>query len=217
MEPLPVAPGLPGRLARARRAVRRAVLRRRRLLAAVLTAVAGAAGLQAVTAPPPATVTVAVAARDLPAGAVLGAEDLVAVEFAPGSVPDDLAEDAVGRMLAGPLRRGEPVADVRLVGPDLAAGRPGLVATPVRLPDAAMVALLEVGDLIDLVAADPQAGTAQVLATDLPVLAIPGDLGADATAGLPGRLVVVGAAAADVAPLAREAVRSFLTFTWANR
>lgn len=217
MDRLLEAPAPPGRLTRTHRAVRRAVLRRRRPLAAALTALAAAAGLQAVTAPPPATVTVAVAARDLPAGAVLGPGDLVPREFVPGSVPDDLAEDAVGRMLAGPLSRGEPLTAVRLVGPGLVTGRPDLVATPVRLPDADMVALLEVGDRVDLVAADPRSGTAEVLAAGVTVLAVPGDLEGAASSGLPGRLVVVGASLQDVAPLAEAGVRAVVTFTWATR
>lgn len=208
-------PATRDRLTGARRRLRRAVLRRRRLLAALLTAVAVAAGLHAVAAPPPATVTVAVAARDLPAGAVLGADDLVPADFAPASVPDDLADDAVGRTLAAPLRRGEPVTAVRLVGPLLTDGSPGLVATPVRLPDAGMVGLLEVGDRIDLVAADPQTGGADVVATDLPVLALPHD-DSGATSGLPGRLVVVGAPGEEVGPIAAAAVRTFVTFTWSD-
>ena len=68
---------------------RRRVLRRRRLLAAVLTAVAVAAGLTATARPPAPTVTVVVAARDLPAGQVLSADDLARVAFAPVSVPAD--------------------------------------------------------------------------------------------------------------------------------
>jgi Flp pilus assembly protein CpaB len=204
------------RLAGVRRRLRHAVLRRRRLLAALLTAVAVAAGLHSVAAPPPATVRVSVAARDLPAGEILSADDLVRADFAPGSVPDDLAGDAVGRTLAAPLRRGEPVTAVRLVGPLLTDGTPGLVATPVRLPDSGMVALLEVGDRIDLVAADPQAGDAEVVASDLPVLALPHDDEASAAAGLPGRLVVVGATPEEVGPIAAAAVRAFVTYTWSG-
>src|SRR4051794_23064350 len=98
------------------RPVRRAVLARRRLLAAALTAVAVASGIRAVAAPPAAAVPVRVAARDLPAGMVLAAGDLRTTGFAPASVPDGLSVDAVGRTLAAPLRAGEPVTDVRLVG-----------------------------------------------------------------------------------------------------
>ena len=204
------------RVSRAVGSVRRAVLRRRRLLAAVLTAVAVAAGLHAVTAPPPATVSVLVAARDLPAGAELSGEDLVDAGFAPGTAPDDLVADPAGRMLAAPLRRGEPVTDVRLVGPDLTDGLVGVTATPVRLPDAGMVDLLRVGDRIDLVAADPRGTGAETVARDVPVLAIPAADGADGASGLPGRLVVLGLDSQSVRVTAASAVGAVVTFTWAT-
>lgn len=201
------------RLAAIVRPVRRAVLARRRLLAAVLTAVAVAAGIHAAASPPPAEVPVRVAARDLPAGVVLGADDLRTVGFAPGSVPDGLAVDAAGRTLAAPLRAGEPVTDLRLVGPALTDGYPGLAAVPVRLPDAGMVDLLRVGDRVDLVSADPQGAAAEVVATDVPVLAIPAATD-DGGSGLPGRLVVVGAVPADVARIADASVRTFVTLAF---
>ena len=220
--PLGPTGALPARdpLSRARdaaRTVRRAVLRRRRLLAAALTAVAAAAGLHAVAAPPGPTTRVVVAAHDLPAGAVLTPRDLAAVDLAPDTVPRDVVDDPVGRILAGPVRAGEPVTDVRLVGPDLVAGLPDLVAAPVRLPDAAMVDLLRVGDRIDLVAADPQRGTSQVVAAGVPVLALPTTAEAIGASALPGSLVVVGVGEGDVGPLAQASVRSLVTFTWSSR
>jgi len=199
------------------RPVRRAILRRRRLIAALLTGIAVAAGVHAVAAPAPPTEPVLVAARDLPAGAEIGTADLETVRFAPGSAPHGLADDPVGQVLAAPLRRGEPVTDVRLVGPELTVGQPGLVAVPVRLPDPGMVALLDVGDRIDLVATDPQAGGASVVAADVPVLAIPSADDQASATGLSGRLVVVGAEDHQVAPLSDATVRSFVTFTWPGR
>ncbi len=196
------------------RSVRRLVLRRRRAIAALLTAIAVAAGLQAVAGPAPETVPVLVAARDLPAGAELAEGDFRTVRFAPDSQPDGVVTDPVGQVLAAPLRSGEPVTDVRLVGPELTTGQPGLVAVPVRLPDPGMVALLDVGDRIDLVATDPQEGGAGMVAGDVPVLAIPAADDQAAASGLPGRLVVVGADVSQVEPLAAAAVRSFVTFTW---
>ncbi|MET0788545.1 MAG: SAF domain-containing protein [Cellulomonas sp.] len=205
------------RLRRLLTSVRRAVLRRRRVLAAALTAVAVAAGLHSVTAPPPPRIDVLVAARDLPGGTVLGPGDLTSAPFAPGSVPDDLATSTAGRTLAAPLRRGEPVTDVRLVGPGLADGHPGLTAVPVRLPDAGMVGLLAAGDRIDLVAADPEGSGARVVAGGVPVLAVPGAPTDAASDGVTGRLVVVGAAdQSEVTRIADAAVRDFLTFTFAR-
>jgi Flp pilus assembly protein CpaB len=193
------------------RAVRRALLARRRLLAAVLTAVAVASGIHAAAAPPPTAVDVAVAARDLPAGTVLGPGDLRTVGFAPGSVPAGASYYALGRTLAAPLRAGEPVTDVRVVGPALTEGYPGLTAVPVRLPDAAMVDLLRVGDRVDLVSADPQGSGASVVATDVPVLAVPAVATDTGATGLPGRLVVIGADPAEVSRIADASVRTFLT------
>lgn len=210
-----------GRLTRLLRPVRRAVLRRRRLLAALLTAVAVASGVHAVAAPPPARVRVLVAARDLPAGEPLTADDLAERLFAPGTVPAGVAATPVGRTLAAPLRRGEPVTDVRLVGPALADGYPGLTAVPVRLPDAGTVSLLRVGDRIDLIGTDPQGAGASVVAASVPVLAIPRPdgtgVGAPGDGGtLTGRLVVVGARPEDVIAISDAAVRYFLSFAFAR-
>jgi len=192
------------------------VLARRRLLAAVLVAVAVAAGLRAGADPPPPRELVLVAARDLPSGAALDADDLVEVGFAPGTAPAGLAEEPVGRLLASPLRAGEAVTDVRLVGPALTEAHAGLVAVPVRLPDAGMAGLLRVGDVVDLVAADPQGGEPAVVAQAVPVLAVP-DHTADAGAqGLGGRLVVVGALESDVPRLADAAVRHYLSFSYSR-
>ena len=204
------------RLTAARRSVRRAVLARRRLLAALLTAVPVATGLHAATAPLPAQVPVLVAAHDLPAGTVLGDDDVRRVGFAPGSVPDGGIDDPAGRTLAAPLRSGEPVTDVRLVGPALTDGYPGLVAVPVRLPDAGMAGLLRVGDEIDLLSADPERRSAETVAADVPVLALPDAPVETGATGLTGRLVVIGAAPGDVARIADASVRTFLTITLAG-
>ena len=120
-------------------------------------------------------------------------------------------------MLAAPLRRGEPVTDVRLVGPGLADGHPGVTAVPVRLPDAGMVDLLAAGDRIDLVAADPQGAGARVVAVGVPVLAVPGAASEPAGGGVTGRLIVVGATdQSEVTRIADAAVRDFMTFAFAR-
>lgn len=205
------------RLARLFRHVRRIVLARRRLLAALLAGVAVTAGVQAATAPPPPSVGVLTAARDLPAGAVIGSDDLVTVGFAPGSVPSGAAtRGVVGRTLAAPVRRGEPVTDVRLIGPALTAADPELTAVPVRLPDAGMVALLEVGDRIDLIATDPQGAGASLVATGVPVLALPPASAEADGSGQPGGLVVVGVAPTEVTGVTDAGVRSFLTYSFSR-
>lgn len=209
-------PGMPGdRLTRVVHPIRRAVLARRRLLAAVLAGLAVTAGVRAATVPPAAEVTVLTAARDLPAGTTLAAGDLAPAGFSPASVPDGIAADPAGRTLAAPVRAGEPVTDVRLVGPALTDADPSLTAVPVRLPDAAMVDLLEVGDRIDLVATDPQRAGAEVVASGVPVLAVP-PASPDTPSGQPGALVVVGVDPAEVTRLADASVRKFLTYAFSR-
>jgi Flp pilus assembly protein CpaB len=203
------------RLAPTRSAVRRAVLRRRRLLSALFAAAAVLAGVRAVSPPPPATESVLTAARDLPSGTVLDSDDLVTRQLPDGAAPDGLAsgDDVVGRTVAAPLRRGEPVTDVRLVGPSLLDGYPGLVAVPVRIPDAGAAALLEVGDRVDLLATDPT-GTepAFVVARGAQVIALPAaDEGTTGIGAVSGRLIVVATIGTVAEDLAAQAVRGFLS------
>lgn len=205
----PVRPSLAGmesqiadvrrRLDVLRAGIRRGVLSHRRLLAALLMGTAVLAGLRAVAPPAPPTVAVLVAAEDLPAGRVLTSDDLLEVPWAEGTEPSGAVEDPVGDTLASPVRRGEPLTDVRLVGPGLLRAGADEVALPVRIPDAQSVGLLEVGDRIDLVAGDPAShepvGT--TVARGVLVLALPsgGSAGSAATGPIgpagSGRLVVV--------------------------
>lgn len=200
-------------------ALRRAMLRRRRLIAVVCTAGAVAAGLRATAPPQPPTAVVLVAARDLPAGATLRADDVRPQEVAPAAVPAGALTDAVhltGTILASPLRAGEPVTDVRLVGPALAAADPGTVAAPVRLSDAAQAGLLDVGDEIDLLATDPEARTTVAVVTGAVVLAVP-EVRTDAPDALTGRLIVLGVPSSAVGEVTGAAVTSFVTYAWSSR
>lgn len=192
------------------------MLRRRRLLAAVLLGVAVTAGLRAVAAPPPPTTPVLVAARDLPAGTLLAADDLAPAELPPDAVPQAVLAEPAGRTLAAPLRAGEPVTDVRVVGPGPTRGLDDVVAVPVRLPDAGSVALLHVGDRLDLLATDPRGERTGPVADDVPVLALPAEDGESSASGLPGRLVVLGLGEAEVDDVTASAVRSVLTYAWSE-
>lgn len=203
----------------------RRVLARRRLLAAVLAAVAVASGVRAATTPAPEPDPVVVAAHDLAAGSVLEAGDLTTRGFAHGTAPAGAfaaAAPVLGQRLAAPVRTGEPVTDVRLLGAELTATEPGLVAVPVRLPDAAGVALLEPGDRIDLVGTDPEGRGSHVVARDVPVLAVPfppDPAEASATMGggaQSGALVVLGVASAAVPTVADAGVRYFLTYAFSG-
>lgn len=179
----------------------RALVRsRRRLLAGVLVALAAGIAVEAVALPGPPGVAVVAAAADLGAGTVLGAGDLAVVRAPADLLPDGAlgADDARGRALAAPVRRGEVVTDARLVGAGLLVGQPaGTVAVPVRPSDPAVAALLRPGDRVRVVAgadpADPHTFTgdgtgtvlvdsASVLVESATVLAVTGS----ATGGLLG-------------------------------
>lgn len=126
--------------------------RLRRPLAALFAAAAAGLALLALRPGPPPSVRVLAAARDLPAGTTLSPSDLRPVALPPASVPSGaLRADAVGRVIAGPMRQGEPLTDVRVLGDALLHGYgPGKVATPVRIADPDAVRLLHPGDRIDV-------------------------------------------------------------------
>lgn len=206
---------LPDRLTRTRRRGRRWLLRHRRGLAALLLGVATVATLRTVSPAPPDRAEVVVAAADLPAGSEVSADDVTTVRVPRDAVPDGAQEaaDIVGRTLAGPLRRGEPVTDVGLVGDRMLAGYPGKVAVPVRIPDAATVALLRSGDRIDLVATEPSTGGSDQVASGAQVIAVPpADSGTTAPGrGVSGRLVVLAVTPTEGRNIADAAARGYLT------
>jgi len=158
------------------------------------------------------------AARDLAGGAPLHAADLVLQRVPVALVPVGAlgpAAHVVGRMLAAPVRRGEPLTDVRLLAPSLLAalGRPGLVAVPVRVADgAAATALVHAGDVADVLATGPldDTGSAEpiAVATAVTVLSVPGR---DETAGGDAGLVVVAVTPQQAAALASAAAGSRLS------
>lgn len=199
------------RLAAFRTDLRRAIAARRRPLAAILAAAAVVSGISAARPPPPPTTPVVVSTRDLPTGTQLDADDLDTVWWASDTVPagaldaDDLP---LGRAVAGPVRAGEPLTDVRLVQPSLLAGYPpeSVVAT-VRIADPATAGVVHVGDVVDVVGADPQGRTvASVVARGVRVVAMP-PASADAMTVSDGIVLVVAVDADTALRLADAAVR----------
>ncbi|MEC3978709.1 SAF domain-containing protein [Amycolatopsis sp. H20-H5] len=141
----------------------------RRWLAAALLLTGGALLLRPTPARgAPATATV-VSARDLPAGTVLHAPDVKLVDL-PDAVRPQGSTGAVeafeGRLLAGAARAGEPLTDVRLVGPGIPGpGDPGTATLPVRLADPGVADLLRPGQRVDVVAAGEAGHGKSVLAS----------------------------------------------------
>ncbi len=180
----------------------------RRCLAALLAAGALVLALRppepSAAAPLPGT-PVVTAATDLPAGTVLTDASLTRTELpAPpaGSAADPA--DLAGRVLAAPVRAGEPVTDVRLVGPGLTALLPaGQVAAPVRLADLAVASLAAPGERVDVLATVPDSTRAEVVARGALVLAAPDD----------GGLLVLAVDEATAATLAAAATAATLTLS----
>lgn len=192
--------------------LRRAVLGRRRLLAATAAALAVLVGLQAAAPAPPPTRPVLTAALDLPAGTVLTADHVAWGSYSPDSVPSGAVarvEQVLGRTTTGPVRAGEPLTDARVVSGSLLEGYPGLVGVPVRIADAGVVSLLRVGDTVDVVAADPQgARDAATVARDVVVLALP-RAGESTLAS--GGLIVLGVTEQTARFVAAAAVSGYLS------
>ncbi|WP_055480490.1 SAF domain-containing protein [Sphaerimonospora mesophila] len=168
-----------------RRSITRRLAAHRRLIAAVLAGAAMACALASIG--PPGGVEVLAAAHDL-GGGRLSASDVMVVRLPPDAVPDGVFRPGAtltGRVVAGPMRRGEPLTDARILGRGMLSTQgPGMVATPVRIADPAAGELLSPGDVVDVLAAfetDPFAA---------------GPLGADPLAGAPPE-EPAGSAAAD--------------------
>jgi len=208
--------------ARRRRQWQRALATHRRLLGAGLAAAAVAVGLGALAPEPPPSAAVLVAATDLVAGQPLSAEDVRMARYPSEGVPDgalSAPDQATGRTLAAPARRGEPLTDVRFLGPGLLAGADdGLVAAPVRVADPGIAGLVRAGDRVDVLAAETAVGQGSVsvpaarsVARAVRVLAVPAS---DASGGFTeGGLVVVATTPAVAVDLARAAVTARLTLT----
>ncbi|MEU4538171.1 flagellar biosynthesis protein FlgA [Streptosporangium sp. NPDC023825] len=198
------------------RALRRFLDRRHRLIATAVAALAMGCAVLALR-PDTASVTVLTAARDLPGG-VLEQADLTPALLRPGTVPDGALRPGTpyaGKILTGPARRGEPLTDVRLLGPGLlAAHGEGTVATPVRVADPETARLLSPGDVVDVLAAtstwDGDA-PATVAAEDVTVLATPGGESER------GALIVLATTSAQATELASAQAGGRLSITIGSR
>jgi Flp pilus assembly protein CpaB len=165
---------------------------------------------------------VVVAARDLPSGTALTPADVTLSSWPGEIVPVGILaapEEADGRVLAGAARAGEPITDVRLVGPDSAGrrtGRPGDAAVPVRLADPDVARLLEPGSRVDVVTPAPDGDRPVVLAADAAVLTVVAAEPDAVTApgqGSHGRLVLVALPRADAARVAAAALSAQVAIT----
>ncbi|GAA0948478.1 SAF domain-containing protein [Kribbella koreensis] len=190
----------------------KAVRRHRRLLAGVSAAAAVYCGMAALSPPPPPTVAVLAAARDLAGGSPPTARDLRTLRLPVAVVPAGALQpgsDVARRVLAGPVRSGEPLTDARFLSPaSLPAGQ---LAYPVRIDDADLTTLLQVGDRIDLYAAtSTPADAATPLAGAVRVIALPA--ARPSSTGTSGALVVIAAGRDVIGRIAQATANARISF-----
>ncbi|KZL34003.1 MULTISPECIES: SAF domain-containing protein [Rhodococcus] len=107
------------------------------------------------------TVAVVVSSRDLTPGQVIADSDVEMREIDSKQLPEGVVSDTdlvVGRTVAGPIRSGETVTDVRVLSPRLAGlsvGTDDARIVPVRLADAAVADMLRSGDIVDVLTVGP--------------------------------------------------------------
>ena len=188
----------------------RRVARHRAPIAGALAALAVASALTAVAPADAAAVPVVAAAADLAPGTVLGDAQLTTVRLPHDAVPDGALRspgEALGLRVAGGVRAGEPLTDLRLLGPGLLpAGSE--VAVPVRVAEPAVAGLLRPGDRVDVLSAAPEGGdAARTVVSDVVVLAVP-ELD---DAALDGALLVLAATTGGASRLAAAAVSGRLS------
>lgn len=189
----------------------------RRIAAALLAVLA--VGLFVRDAAATDHVRVVVATRDLTPGSTLGPGDVRWAEYPPETVPDGAltsTDDAHDHTVAGPVRAGEPLTDVRLLSSRLAAstldsGDARIV--PIRLSDAGVTELLRSGDTVDVLTVgegDDEQG-ARVLATSAVVVLVASE---SEGARERDRVVLLAMSPEDATTVAAASLISALTVTF---
>jgi hypothetical protein len=149
----------------------------RRIAAGVLVLLAGLAAVRA--EPHGEHRQTVVAAHDLSPGTAVTPDDIRVENRLAATLPDGSQSDAgavVGATVAGPVRRGEVITDVRLLGARLAqsAAGPDARVVPLHLADNAVLDLVRTGDVVDILAAPISDADAapRVIATDAIVVSV---------------------------------------------
>jgi len=178
----------------------------RRGIGVLALAVAAMAALGAVMAGQNQGTPVVVAGRDLAPGATLVVSDLRTEYLAPDLVPGGAfasVAELVGRALSVGLTRGTPITTAALGGDSLVDHTTSEVLVPLRVRDAAVAALLHVGDRLTIVVATPE-GQVRTLARHVRVAQLPssaagGLLGGGSSSGALVVVAVPGETAGDLA------------------
>lgn len=185
----------------------RAVSWHRRKLAAVAAVGAVLATVSAALPPDRPSTEVLVTTTALAGGVTLGSTDVTLRRLPEDAVPTGAATDpaaVVGRTLVAPLPANAVLTDLSVLS-DRTLADPGLVIAPLRIGDATIAGLLRVGDRVDVVSGATAGSRATVVASDVRVVALPADPGADGlgvtAGGNGGQLVLVAATPEQAAAL----------------
>ncbi len=137
-------------------------VRARRVAAGLLVALAALSALH----DDPAATDVVVAAGDLGPGTSLQADQLRLEKRSATVLPEGALTaipPIIGATVAGPVRRGEVLTDIRVIGSRLAglSAGPDARMVPLRLADAAVADVIRPGDVVDILGSGTAAaGTA---------------------------------------------------------
>ena len=198
------------------RSLARAASWHRRKLAVLAALGAVLSGVAAVAPEGPPTVEVVRAKRQLAGGSVVGPGDVSVERVAAADAPEGAVSDPralVGQTLAAPIARRQVLTDLALISTKVSVAD-GNVLAPLRLADAELAALLHPGDVVDVLAADPQTEKASVVATAARVITVPRFDDGDAAAESSGGWVLLDVDSSTAAVLARAAVSATLTVIW---
>lgn len=154
-------PTLLNRISRAVRPDFARTILARRIAAGLLVVLAALSALRA--DPDGSETDVVVAAGDLRPGRALEADQLRLEKRSAAGLPDGALTDinaVLGATLAGPVRRGEVLTDVRVLGSRLAglAAGPDARMVPITLSDAAVAEVIRAGDVVDVLGSASAAG-----------------------------------------------------------
>jgi hypothetical protein len=195
-------------------------VRTRRVAAGALVVLAAAAALR--SEPGGAHSDAVVAVRDLSPGVPVTPDDVRVENRLAAMLPDGTQADVatvVGAPPAGPIRRGEVITDVRMLGPALteAVAGPNGRVVPLQLAQDAILDVLREGDVVDVIAAprsaayDDAGATARTVATDAVVVLISPDAGG--LGGADDRVVLVALPAAAATAVATASLAHTITVT----
>ncbi|MEJ5920017.1 SAF domain-containing protein [Corynebacterium sp. H78] len=168
-----------------RHSFRRANPRRlwRQAIAMFLLAIAVALVIADRVQPESGHVTVAVAARDISAGAEVAEHDVVLTAIPEGLVSQHSfasAEGVVGRRVATPIARNEVLTEPRFVGKELAAeltGVPNAHVVAITPHDQGILPVLHTGAVVDIFSAGQEQNSVHLIAPGARVLVTDNETG----------------------------------------